>query len=171
MKCENCEFKNHNIECFGESHTRLCILKNKEESYKDQIYFQTTGSKRTSSTKKNQSEISMKCQFCPFINNKDLVCTGPIDRIGHECKGEVVPEISTFKKVKNVIGAFVKEAKEGVPISQAQIDERMRICEACELFNHEKQQCSLCSCYMKIKTTLSTASCPLDPPKWGPILD
>ena len=118
-----------------------------------------------------KSKTNMKCQFCPFINNQDLVCTGPVDRIGHECKGEVVPEISTFKKVKNVIGAFVKEAKEGVPISQAQIDERMRICEACELFNHEKQQCSLCSCYMKIKTTLSTASCPLDPPKWGPILD
>jgi Family of unknown function (DUF6171) len=42
--------------------------------------------------------------------------------------------------------------------------ERMTICEACPRLIAATHQCKECGCFMKIKTKLEKATCPLD--KW-----
>lgn len=42
--------------------------------------------------------------------------------------------------------------------------ERMEICESCEQYIPDKGQCSVCGCFMKLKTTMANMRCPLD--KW-----
>lgn len=41
---------------------------------------------------------------------------------------------------------------------------RLEICKGCEWFRHNTQTCRKCGCFMKLKTTLENASCPLE--KW-----
>jgi len=41
---------------------------------------------------------------------------------------------------------------------------RMDICRSCEFFNHRVQQCTKCGCFMKLKTKLDRAHCPVG--KW-----
>ena len=48
---------------------------------------------------------------------------------------------------------------------QEVIDKRWDICKGCE-FLTEKNKCTHCGCYMKVKTRVATARCPLNPPKW-----
>ena len=42
--------------------------------------------------------------------------------------------------------------------------DRMAICESCDRYMPESGQCSLCMCYMKLKTTMANMKCPID--KW-----
>ena len=41
---------------------------------------------------------------------------------------------------------------------------RLRICEQCDFYIKLTQQCKKCGCFMKIKTKLKNATCPLQ--KW-----
>lgn len=41
---------------------------------------------------------------------------------------------------------------------------RLGICQTCEFFRARTQQCKKCGCFMKLKTTLKRASCPIK--KW-----
>lgn len=41
---------------------------------------------------------------------------------------------------------------------------RLAICNECPFLNKRLQKCSKCGCFMKLKTTLAKAHCPLD--KW-----
>lgn len=41
---------------------------------------------------------------------------------------------------------------------------RMSICRSCEFFKPRTEQCSKCGCFMKLKTKLENAHCPID--KW-----
>lgn len=51
------------------------------------------------------------------------------------------------------------------PRSQEELIEyRMSICKTCPMFNQRTQQCRKCGCFMKLKTTLQQAKCPID--KW-----
>lgn len=43
--------------------------------------------------------------------------------------------------------------------------ERIAICESCDRYLPESGQCSLCMCYMKLKTTMANMKCPID--KWS----
>lgn len=43
-------------------------------------------------------------------------------------------------------------------------DERFDICKSCPELIHITSQCKQCGCFMKIKTTLEAAVCPLG--KW-----
>ena len=43
-------------------------------------------------------------------------------------------------------------------------DERMAICKLCEHFNSKAQKCKKCGCFMRLKTTLLAAKCPVG--KW-----
>jgi len=47
---------------------------------------------------------------------------------------------------------------------QELIKQRMDICNSCEWLNKRLVQCRKCGCFMKLKSTLKQASCPLD--KW-----
>lgn len=42
--------------------------------------------------------------------------------------------------------------------------QRFSICVKCEEFNKEKSSCNKCGCYMKVKTKLPRAKCPIN--KW-----
>lgn len=41
---------------------------------------------------------------------------------------------------------------------------RLNVCTACEWFRKNTQTCKKCGCFMKLKTTLSKAKCPIG--KW-----
>lgn len=43
-------------------------------------------------------------------------------------------------------------------------DERFEICKTCEWFRQSSQTCRKCGCFMKLKTLLDNASCPIG--KW-----
>ena len=49
---------------------------------------------------------------------------------------------------------------------EAIVQARLAECHACEHFIKATSQCKKCGCFMKIKTKIATAKCPLDPPKW-----
>jgi len=42
--------------------------------------------------------------------------------------------------------------------------ERLEICKSCPEFTKFTSQCKKCGCFMKIKTTMAQATCPLN--KW-----
>ena len=44
------------------------------------------------------------------------------------------------------------------------IEERLAICNECPFLNKNLMKCKKCGCFMKLKTTLHEAKCPLD--KW-----
>lgn len=44
--------------------------------------------------------------------------------------------------------------------------ERMNICESCDRYNDITTQCKECGCFMKVKTLMQSAKCPIN--KWGP---
>ena len=48
--------------------------------------------------------------------------------------------------------------------NKIEIDKRISICEGCEHFIKITKQCSKCGCFMKLKTRLTDASCPIG--KW-----
>ena len=41
---------------------------------------------------------------------------------------------------------------------------RLEICKQCEFFRQHSQTCKKCGCFMKLKTTLQRAKCPVG--KW-----
>ena len=41
---------------------------------------------------------------------------------------------------------------------------RLEICKGCEFFRPKTQTCKKCGCFMKLKTTLEKAKCPIG--KW-----
>ena len=45
--------------------------------------------------------------------------------------------------------------------------ERLNICNSCEFYVGSR--CSKCGCQMRVKTTLTTSSCPIG--KWGPAIE
>ena len=44
------------------------------------------------------------------------------------------------------------------------IESRLEVCNGCEFLNKRLMKCKQCGCFMKLKTTLHEAKCPLD--KW-----
>lgn len=44
------------------------------------------------------------------------------------------------------------------------IESRLSICNGCPAFNKRLAKCKHCGCFMKLKTTLKGASCPIG--KW-----
>lgn len=44
------------------------------------------------------------------------------------------------------------------------IESRLKICNDCEWFHKNLQKCRQCGCFMKLKSTLKQAECPIG--KW-----
>lgn len=40
------------------------------------------------------------------------------------------------------------------------INERLSVCENCEHYRKITKQCKLCGCFMPLKTSIESASCP-----------
>jgi len=58
----------------------------------------------------------------------------------------------------------IKETIAGTRVSTEIAEERMSICKKCEHFFSYTQSCTKCGCFMKVKTILSAAKCPVR--KW-----
>lgn len=56
-------------------------------------------------------------------------------------------------------------AKPNLYISKYLRNKRMDICRSCEFFIKAGSRCQKCGCFMKAKTYLGNASCPVG--KWG----
>lgn len=48
--------------------------------------------------------------------------------------------------------------------SDAVIESRLKICQTCEFFKVNGSRCKKCHCFMKLKTELAHARCPIG--KW-----
>jgi len=44
--------------------------------------------------------------------------------------------------------------------------EKLAICESCEFYKKTTKQCTLCGCFMPLKTLIPGMTCPDSPPKW-----
>lgn len=66
------------------------------------------------------------------------------------------------KTATNIIYTLIKEGKVLAEASKA--NDRMTICEGCEFLKKDFYQCEKCKCFMKVKTKLDAARCPID--KW-----
>lgn len=78
------------------------------------------------------------------------------------------------KRGMNYGRAMTRWAKAGYPTrTQDEIDALLKICHACDQFNHAEQACAKCGCNInrqqsgwKNKLSAATEACPLK--KWGP---
>ena len=66
------------------------------------------------------------------------------------------------KTATNIIYTLIKE---GRVLAEASIaNKRIMICESCEFLKKDFYQCDKCKCFMKVKTKVDAAKCPID--KW-----
>ena len=49
-------------------------------------------------------------------------------------------------------------------VDQTEFDRRMAICRSCEFLKRPAEQCSKCGCFMKLKSKIERAHCPIH--KW-----
>jgi hypothetical protein len=62
-------------------------------------------------------------------------------------------------------GNFVDNVKEKMTVPDSVREERWNICSTCDKLYKPTNSCKLCGCFMKVKTTLPFAECPIK--KWG----
>lgn len=80
---------------------------------------------------------------------------------------------STFQQARNLakeIWKSGKRAAQGLPVivSAEEGFKRFSACESCEHLDKQSYRCSQCGCFMKTKTQIASASCPLN--KWSAIV-
>lgn len=72
-------------------------------------------------------------------------------------------------RIEQVRDAAELKAAEMLPddwkVPDSVAEERFAVCNSCEHLYHLTHTCKKCGCFMKLKTTLAKASCPID--KWG----
>lgn len=51
-----------------------------------------------------------------------------------------------------------------IKADRVKVEERLNICTQCEHFNSTQSTCNLCGCFMKFKSALQAAKCPIN--KW-----
>jgi len=50
-----------------------------------------------------------------------------------------------------------------VVLSEAELaEERIKVCNECDAFRRMSRTCSVCNCFMDLKTKILRASCPLE---------
>lgn len=73
-----------------------------------------------------------------------------------------------LQKLANFTMAVASHVAAGMPLATTeQKNARLVICQACEHF--ENGGCWKCGCSMDMKAGWTDQSCPLEPPKWGPL--
>lgn len=80
---------------------------------------------------------------------------------------------STMQMVKNLAAAAKETAQYFIKTGQLnrtpeEVNRILAICRSCDKYRHSDQRCSLCGCFMKFKTSLSSQHCYLPDPhkKW-----
>lgn len=90
-----------------------------------------------------------KCGACGTFQRSNRKTTKTIAEKGVNLSKSVVKHgLNGFKNVS-------KEAQQ----------RRLDICRGCELYNAENTSCNECGCYLNVKTSWASESCPLN--KWG----
>lgn len=73
--------------------------------------------------------------------------------------------MSFINKLKNTIIDAKEKARNSIEfIDITESDKRIAICLECPHLSHTLMQCEKCGCFMKAKTKLKSASCPIN--KW-----
>lgn len=77
-------------------------------------------------------------------------------------------------EVKSLGGDVSKWAKSGFQtVSEEDLVSRLEICKGCEFWDADgfagTGRCQKCGCSTQAKLRMATSSCPLTPPKWGPV--
>jgi uncharacterized paraquat-inducible protein A len=88
----------------------------------------------------------------------------PGPRLAKVTRGEpALPPLAT--QAANFAGAVVRDLKAGRPRrTEAEVEELMAICEACEFMRQSDRRCSKCGCRLKAKIPWGMEHCPVD--KW-----
>lgn len=117
--------------------------------------------------------MNEKCKICPLLETAQQACPG--QRNTGVCKRadtkspDHAPGI--LRQILNFGMAVVHHAAQGMPMAtEEQKNARMAVCRACEWFDGDKGGCRKCGCSMDMKAGWADRSCPLDPPKWGPVV-
>lgn len=73
---------------------------------------------------------------------------------------------SPIKDLTNTAKAVAKDIVNGQPImaDNLLINNRIEICNKCEFISLDSYRCNKCGCFMKIKTQINAAKCPIN--KW-----
>ena len=81
---------------------------------------------------------------------------------------ELVGEPSLLRKARSFAQALVDEGKaianKEEAVSVEEQERRLGICQGCEFFKPRSQSCQKCGCFMRLKSKLRTANCPIG--KW-----
>lgn len=89
-----------------------------------------------------------------------------------EARREPPPMPSLARQAVNFTRAAVRHVAAGRPKASDEVKAaRLAICRECEFYVPETIRCRAagCGCYLAVKTGWAAQSCPLDPPKWGPV--
>jgi hypothetical protein len=130
----------------------------------------------------------MRCADCPvpegspclgdvnprFAQLCQLAASGdPIQRrhvVNRSAIGAEPPPPGFLERAVTFAEAMIQHAAAGFPKADEEtVKGRLEICRACEFFDPESEHCRRCGCNMPYKVTMADMSCPLDPPKWGPV--
>lgn len=77
---------------------------------------------------------------------------------------------SFLKMIANFAKASAEYVSAGMPsVTQEEYEERISTCHECPNLIKDKNQCSLCGCFIDQKASWQTAKCPDDPSRWKPI--
>lgn len=78
-----------------------------------------------------------------------------------------------FKQAKTFVKSMVRHAVSGTTLTDEQAESRLKICQTNQCGFYEESnlgpRCGSCGCFLAIKSKMSLESCPLDPPRWGPM--
>lgn len=78
-----------------------------------------------------------------------------------------------YQRALAFMGAVARHVATGMHHAPPEVQAaRLAICYLCE--HHRGEQCTICGCAdkgLKLKTSWANQSCPLKPPKWGPVAD
>lgn len=83
-------------------------------------------------------------------------------------KPPTLPEMA-----RSLAGSVAGWAKSGFQVTdEVMLASRLEICRGCEFWDASgfagTGRCQKCGCSTQAKLRMATASCPLNPPKWGP---
>jgi hypothetical protein len=108
------------------------------------------------------------CNFCggDVSGNICSVCNMFVKRVQRPIEIEEKPakqkkEPRLLTKAKNVSIAVTKHAKNRFRnISENKQKKRLEICQKCEYYNESNISCRSCGCYLLVKTSWASESCP-----------
>lgn len=110
--------------------------------------------------------VDIKCQRCgTYMVSHSVEDQGAaVDR---KPPPKEIEEPSLVEKASNFSKSVVSHARNGFTKTENTLKEkRLEICSSCEYFDSSRQGCKKCGCYLPVKASWASESCPLN--KWGP---